>query len=50
MVVGSQAGTIFDTDKITVANEAKAGRSTRTYLEETAGNVSITPFNRATSC
>lgn len=31
---GSQAGTIFDTDKITVANEAKAGRSTRTYLEE----------------
>ena len=31
---GSQAETIFDTDKITVANEAKAGRSTRTYLEE----------------
>ncbi len=31
---GSQAGDIFDTGKITVANEAKAGRSTRTYLEE----------------
>lgn len=31
---GSQAATIFDTDKITIANEAKAGRSTRTYLEE----------------
>lgn len=31
---GSQAATVFDTDKITVANEAMAGRSTRTYLEE----------------
>lgn len=31
---GSQASTIFDTDKICVFNEAKAGRSTRTYLEE----------------
>ena len=31
---GSQAGTVFDTDKITVANEAMPGRSTRTYLEE----------------
>lgn len=31
---GSQAATIFDTNKITIANEAKAGRSTRTYLEE----------------
>lgn len=31
---GSQASTIFDTDRITIANEAKAGRSTRTYLEE----------------
>ena len=31
---GSQAASIFDTDRITVANEAKAGRSTRTYLEE----------------
>lgn len=31
---GSQAATIFDTDRITIANEAKAGRSTRTYLEE----------------
>ena len=31
---GSQAATVFDTDKITVANEAMPGRSTRTYLEE----------------
>lgn len=31
---GSQAAMIFDTDRITIANEAKAGRSTRTYLEE----------------
>ena len=31
---GSQAASIFDTDKITIANEAMAGRSTRTYLEE----------------
>lgn len=31
---GSQAATIFDTDKITIANEAMAGRSTRTFLEE----------------
>lgn len=31
---GSQASTIFDTGRITIANEAKAGRSTRTYLEE----------------
>lgn len=31
---GSQAETIFDTERITVDNEAKAGRSTRTYLEE----------------
>lgn len=31
---GSQAASIFDTQKITIANEAKAGRSTRTYLEE----------------
>lgn len=31
---GSQAATIFNTELITVANEAKAGRSTRTFLEE----------------
>jgi lysophospholipase L1-like esterase len=31
---GSQASTIFDTNKITIANEAMAGRSTRTFLEE----------------
>lgn len=31
---GSQAATVFDTDKITVDNEAMPGRSTRTYLEE----------------
>lgn len=31
---GSQAATVFDTTRITVANEAMAGRSTRTYLEE----------------
>ena len=31
---GSQADLIFDTAKITIDNEAKAGRSTRTYLEE----------------
>lgn len=31
---GSQAETIFDTTQIVIANEAKAGRSTRTYLEE----------------
>lgn len=31
---GSQASEIFDTSKISVFNEAKAGRSTRTYLEE----------------
>lgn len=31
---GSQAYTIFDSDKCTVINAAKAGRSTRTYLEE----------------
>ena len=31
---GSQAATIFDEKKITIDNEAKAGRSTRTYLEE----------------
>ncbi|MCD8319000.1 MAG: rhamnogalacturonan acetylesterase [Paraprevotella sp.] len=31
---GSQAASIFDTDKITIDNEAMAGRSTRTYLEE----------------
>ena len=31
---GSQAGTIFDPAKITWANEAKAGRSTRSYLRE----------------
>ena len=31
---GSQAYTVFDTDKITIVNEAKAGRSTRTFLAE----------------
>jgi len=31
---GSQAYTVFDKDKITVVNEAKAGRSTRTFLNE----------------
>ena len=31
---GSQAADIFDTDRITVVNAAKAGRSTRTYLNE----------------
>ena len=31
---GSQAATVFDTCKITIANVAMAGRSTRTYLEE----------------
>ncbi len=31
---GSQAHTVFDTEKITISNEAKAGRSTRTFLEE----------------
>ncbi len=31
---GSQAADVFDTDAITIANEAMAGRSTRTYLEE----------------
>lgn len=31
---GSQASTVFDTDKITIDNEAMAGRSTRTFLEE----------------
>lgn len=31
---GSQAATIFDESRITICNEAKAGRSTRTYLEE----------------
>ena len=31
---GSQAGTIFDTDRITVVNAAKAGRSCRSYLRE----------------
>jgi lysophospholipase L1-like esterase len=31
---GSQAATIFDLKKITPVNVAKAGRSTRTYLEE----------------
>lgn len=31
---GSQAATIFDENKITIDNQAKAGRSTRTYLEE----------------
>ncbi len=31
---GSQASTVFDTDKITIVNEAKAGRSTRTFLAE----------------
>lgn len=31
---GSQAGTIFDSSKCTFINCAKAGRSTRTFLEE----------------
>jgi Lysophospholipase L1 and related esterases len=31
---GSQAATVFNTKKITPVNCAKAGRSTRTYLEE----------------
>lgn len=31
---GSQAFTVFDENKITIANCAKAGRSTRTYLNE----------------
>ena len=31
---GSQAGTIFDSSKCTFVNCAKAGRSTRTFLEE----------------
>ena len=31
---GSQAYTVFDEKKCTVVNAAKAGRSTRTYLEE----------------
>ena len=31
---GSQAGTIFDTDRITIVNAAQAGRSCRSYLRE----------------
>ena len=31
---GSQAATIFDTDKITIQNSAQAGRSCRSYLRE----------------
>ena len=31
---GSQAATIFDTDRITVQNSAQAGRSCRSYLRE----------------
>lgn len=31
---GSQAATVFDESKITIANCAKAGRSTRTYMNE----------------
>ncbi len=31
---GSQASTIFDTDKITIVNAAMAGRSCRSYLRE----------------
>ena len=31
---GSQAATVFNTDRITIVNEAKAGRSTRTFLAE----------------
>ena len=31
---GSQAGLVFDTTKITISNQAKAGRSTRTFLRE----------------
>lgn len=31
---GALAGTIFDTDKCNIVNAAKAGRSTRTFLEE----------------
>ena len=31
---GSQAATVFDGNKCTVVNAAKAGRSTRTFLEE----------------
>ncbi len=31
---GSQAATVFDTDKITIQNSAQAGRSCRSYLRE----------------
>ncbi|MBQ8052138.1 MAG: rhamnogalacturonan acetylesterase [Bacteroidaceae bacterium] len=31
---GSQAGTIFDTNRITIVNAAQAGRSCRSYLRE----------------
>lgn len=47
---GSQAYTIFNPKKITCVNAAKAGRSSRSYLNEEDGIRYITVFSRATTC